>query len=122
MITKNHRPVTPFLQPFPTAMVLLLLFPCHLRQLLVFWHTMNAMPAQTDRKAKLFSPVRRLYALLAQRAYSIIMFCALFCTLAVKFFHARRVGFLDAYPSWILDDVAVLLGVEIILALLCFRC
>jgi arylsulfatase A-like enzyme len=93
---------------------------------------MIAVPLQPDRKAKPFSPastrrlrrggpVRRLYALLAPRAYSVIMFCALFCTLAVKFFHARRVGLLDEYPIWILDDVSVLLGIEVILALLCFR-
>jgi phosphoglycerol transferase MdoB-like AlkP superfamily enzyme len=49
------------------------------------------------------------------------MFGALFCTLAVKFFHAWRIGLLNEYLSWIFDDVAVLLGIEVILALLCFR-
>ena len=55
------------------------------------------------------------------RAYSVIMFGALFCTLAVKFFHAWRIDLLNEYLSWIFDDVSVLLGIEVILALLCFR-
>ncbi|MCJ7778514.1 MAG: hypothetical protein MUP16_09400, partial [Sedimentisphaerales bacterium] len=48
------------------------------------------------------------------------MFAALFCTLAVKFFHARRIDLLDEYLGWILDDISVLLGIEVVLALLCF--
>jgi phosphoglycerol transferase MdoB-like AlkP superfamily enzyme len=82
---------------------------------------MIVRPSQSSRKAKPFFPVRRLYALLAPRAYSVIMFAALFCTLAVKFFHARRIDLLDEYLCWIFDDVSVLLGIEVILALLCFR-
>jgi phosphoglycerol transferase MdoB-like AlkP superfamily enzyme len=82
---------------------------------------MIARPSQSGHKAKPFLAVRRLYALLAPRAYSVIMFAALFCTLAVKFFHARRIDLLDEYLSWIFDDVSVLLGIEVILALLCFR-
>ncbi len=77
--------------------------------------------SQSGYKANPFSPVRRLYALLAPRAYSVIMFGALFCTLAVKFFHARRIDLLDEYLSWIYDDIAVLLGIEVVLALFCFR-
>jgi len=65
--------------------------------------------------------VRRLYGLLAPRAYSVIMFAALFCTLAVKLFHAWRIALLNEYLSWIFADVSVLLGIEVILALLCFR-
>jgi glucan phosphoethanolaminetransferase (alkaline phosphatase superfamily) len=82
---------------------------------------MIVRPSQSGPKAKPFLPVRRLYALLAPRAYSVIMFAALFCTLAVKFFHARRIDLLDEYPIWIYDDIAVLLGIEVVLALLCFR-
>lgn len=82
---------------------------------------MTDASAQPGREAKPFLPVRRLYALLAPRAYSVIMFGALFCTLAVKFYHARRIELLDEYPSWILDDISVLLGIEVVLALLCFR-
>jgi glucan phosphoethanolaminetransferase (alkaline phosphatase superfamily) len=82
---------------------------------------MIATPSQSSLKAKPFLPVRRLYALLAPRAYSVIMFGALFCTLAVKFFHAWRIGLLNEYFSWIFADISVLLGIEVILALLCFR-
>ncbi len=72
-------------------------------------------------RAKPLLLVRRLYALLAPRAYSVIMFGALFCTLAVKFFHAWRIDLLNEYFSWIFTDIFVLLGIEVILALLCFR-
>jgi len=82
---------------------------------------MIATPSQSGPKAKPFLPVRRLYALLAPRAYSVIMFAALFCTLAVKFFHAWRIGLLNEYFSWIFADISVLLGIEVILALFCFR-
>jgi phosphoglycerol transferase MdoB-like AlkP superfamily enzyme len=82
---------------------------------------MIARPSQSGCRAKPFLPVRRLYVLLASRAYSVIMFGALFCTLAVKFFHAWRIGLLNEYLSWIFDDIAILLGIEVILALLCFR-
>jgi len=64
--------------------------------------------------------LRRLYGLLAPRAYSVIMLAALFCTLAVKLFHSWRTGLVNEYFSWILADISTLLGIEIILALLCF--
>ncbi len=73
------------------------------------------------RNSKGASPLRRIYGLLAPRPYSAIMFCALFCTLAVKFFHALRNNIVGEYPGWILADVNVLLGIEVILALVCFR-
>lgn len=93
---------------------------------------MIARLSQSGPKAKLIfsvrslprslaSVLRRLYGLLAPRAYSIIMFSALFCTLAVKFFHAWRIGLVNEYLSWIFADISVLLGIEVILALLCFR-
>jgi len=65
--------------------------------------------------------VGRLYGLAAPRAYSVIVFAALFCTLAVKFFHSWRYDRVHEYVSWILADISVLLGVEIILAMVCFR-
>jgi arylsulfatase A-like enzyme len=82
---------------------------------------MIATPLQSGPNAKPLRPVRRLYALLAPRAYSVIMFAALFCTLAVKFFHAWRIGLLNEYISWIFADISALLGIEVILALLCSR-
>jgi glucan phosphoethanolaminetransferase (alkaline phosphatase superfamily) len=77
--------------------------------------------SQPGSKGKLFLPVRRLYGLLAPRAYSVIMFGALFCTLAAKLFHAWRIALVNEYLNWILADVAVLLGIEVVLALVCFR-
>jgi hypothetical protein len=62
----------------------------------------------------------RLYGLLAPRAYSVIMFAALFCTLAVKFFYSLRTGLVNEYFSWVLADISTLLGIEAVLALLCF--
>ncbi len=65
--------------------------------------------------------VRRFYGFLALRAYSVIMFGALFCTLAVKFFHSYRASCVNEYFGWILADIAVLLGIEVVLATVCFR-
>ncbi len=77
---------------------------------------------RTGREGKrILSNIRRFYDLLAIRAYSVIMFGALFCTLAVKFFHSLRTGLLNEYFEWVLADISVLLGVEIILAIVCFR-
>ena len=75
-------------------------------------------PAQPNRYVL---ALRRLYGLLAPRAYSVIMFAALFCTLAVKLFHSWRYDRISEYFSWILADVSVLLGLEVILAMVCFR-
>lgn len=61
------------------------------------------------------------YAMLAPRAYTAIMCGTLFCNLAVKFFHAVRYGLLSEYPSWIFADVAVLVTIEAVLALICYR-
>jgi len=65
--------------------------------------------------------IGRLYGLLAVRAYSVIILGALFCTLSVKFFHSWRYSLVNEYLGWILADISVLLGIEIILALVCFR-
>jgi len=65
--------------------------------------------------------VRAVYRGLAPRAWSAIVFAALFCSLAVKLYHALRYGLLREYPSWILTDIAVLMGVEVVLALACYR-
>ena len=65
--------------------------------------------------------VRRLYNLSAPCPYSVIIFGALFCTLAVKFFHSFRNVLVGEYFSWVLADIAVLLSIEVILALACFR-
>jgi phosphoglycerol transferase MdoB-like AlkP superfamily enzyme len=82
---------------------------------------MGAESLQYSSRGKPVFFIRRLYSLLAPRAYSIIMFGALFCTLAVKFFHSWRIGLVNEYFGWILADISVLLGIELVLAAVCFR-
>ncbi len=74
----------------------------------------------SSRLKRVFS-IPRLYGLLGPRAYTVMMFSAIFFTLAVKFFHSSRTGMINEYFGWILADIAVLLGIEVILALVCFR-
>lgn len=61
-----------------------------------------------------------MYGFFAARPYSVIMFGALFCTLVVKFFHSWRYDLVNEYIGWVLVDISVLLGFEVILALVCF--
>ena len=82
---------------------------------------MNIERSQTGCKIKRILPVRYLYGLLAPRAYSAIIFGSLLWTMAVKFFHSHRVGLVNEYFSWILSDIAVLLSIEVILTVVCFR-
>jgi len=76
--------------------------------------------SQSSSKVTSYLSIRRLYSLLAVRPYSVIVFGALFCTLAVKFFHSWRNDLVNEYGGWILADISVLLGIEVILALVCF--
>lgn len=63
----------------------------------------------------------RLYGFLASRAYTVIIFGALFCTIAVKFFHSYRTSLVSEYLSWVLADISYLLGIEIVMAVVCSR-
>ena len=82
---------------------------------------MNIGRSQSGSGGKANSSIRRVYGFLACHAFSVIMFGALFCTLAVKLFHSCRTGLVGEYFGWIVDDVIVLLGVEVVLAVVCFR-
>ncbi len=82
---------------------------------------MDKINVQPGLKYKGPGPTRRAYNLLARRAYTAIMLGALFCTLAAKFFHAYRMNLLNEYPGWVTADIVVLLTVELVLALVCFR-
>lgn len=64
---------------------------------------------------------RAISQAIAPRAPSLILFGALFCNLAVKLYHADRSGLLPEYPKWIATDLAVLLSVQAVLALVCYR-
>jgi len=67
------------------------------------------------------TPAHRLSGFFVPRAHSVIMAGALFCTLAVKFFHARRYGLAQECLGWILADISFLVIVEVALSLFCFR-
>jgi arylsulfatase A-like enzyme len=62
-----------------------------------------------------------LYDFLAHRGFSVIIFGALFTTLTVKFFHSYRCGLVAEYFRWVPADIAVLLVIELFLAIVCFR-
>jgi phosphoglycerol transferase MdoB-like AlkP superfamily enzyme len=64
--------------------------------------------------------VRRLHNCLAKRSFSVIIFSALVCTLVVKLYQCLRVGELSQYPHWVFADIAVLLGIEVVLSITCF--
>ncbi len=76
--------------------------------------------SQYGRRGKPICFIRLLYGFLAPRAYSAIIFAALFCALAVKFFHSYNTGLVREYFSWILADLIVLFSIEFVLALVCF--
>jgi glucan phosphoethanolaminetransferase (alkaline phosphatase superfamily) len=67
-----------------------------------------------------FGITRRIYNCLAKRSFSVIISGALLCTLLVKLLQSLRIGQLSHYPQWVLADIAVLLGIEVILSALCF--
>lgn len=82
---------------------------------------MDIDSSQSGSQGRKFTLISRLYSVLAPRAYSIMMFGALFCTMSVKFFHSWRTNLVNEYFSWIFADVSVLLGIEVVLAVICFR-
>jgi len=82
---------------------------------------MNYVRSQFVSKVREVLFTRYIYNLLAPRAYSVIMFGALFGILLAKFFHSWRYDLLNEYFGWVLADVYCLLLVEVVLALICFR-
>jgi glucan phosphoethanolaminetransferase (alkaline phosphatase superfamily) len=81
---------------------------------------MNNEHSKSGSKSRSVLSIRRLYDFLASRPYSVIMFGALFCTLGVKFHHSWRNELVNEYLGWVLADISVILGFEVILALVCF--
>jgi len=83
---------------------------------------MRAKPLQTDGGGWRLRPcAEAAYSALVPRAYSVIIFAALFCNLAAKLFHAGRYGLMGEYLGWIPTDVAVLVALDAALALVCHR-
>jgi len=60
------------------------------------------------------------YRLIALRAHTSIMLGALSATVLGKLFHAHRMNLVNELPTWVLIDVAVLLAVELVMALVIF--
>jgi len=86
----------------------------------VSWLAMSSKFLQVSSVSRRVLSIRYLYRVAARRAYTVIIFGALFYTLAVKFFHSYRAGLVDEYLTWILADISFLLALEVILALICF--
>ncbi len=89
--------------------------------LLVSWRAMISKFSESGSVRTWSLPIRQCYGLLAPRAYTIIMFGGLFCTLIVKLFHSYRSELLNEYLSWVFADISFLLGIEVIIAIICFR-
>ncbi|MDD5135453.1 MAG: sulfatase-like hydrolase/transferase, partial [Phycisphaerae bacterium] len=64
--------------------------------------------------------LKRIYAFCKIWAASIIIAGALVCTLLAKLYWAIHLGRVDLYPGWIVADIPVLLGAELLCSLVCF--
>lgn len=82
---------------------------------------MNSECVQIFCKYRKALTIRYMVAIFAPRAYSVIIFGALFCTMLAKFVHSLRYDLLNEYFGWILVDVYFLLTIELVLAIICFR-
>ncbi|MBN2456629.1 MAG: LTA synthase family protein [Sedimentisphaerales bacterium] len=80
-------------------------------KIISFWH--SCLPVRPLVKLGL-----HIYGFLAGRPWSTLIFGGLFCTLAVKLFHAVRTNIVSEYPRWVLADIAVLFFVENVLTML----
>ena len=81
---------------------------------------MNQAHPQYNITTNQTTAIHRTYNIMARRAYSVIMSAALFYTLVVKLFHSCRCDLIREYPGWVVADVVFLLGLEVILAIVCF--
>ena len=75
---------------------------------------------QSGLKGKKILPLQYLYGFTTINSYSVIIYAALSCTLAVKFFHSIRLGLAGEYFGWVLADISVLLAIEVVLTTACF--
>ena len=82
---------------------------------------MNIAEQQLNSNPRPARTTPGIYGFLAPQAYSVLMFAALFCALAAKFFQACRTDRVAHYFRWVMSDISVLLFGEIVLALACFR-
>jgi len=77
---------------------------------------------RTESKARpAATPIlQRAYAYLARRPYTVILLAALAYNICYKFFWAYRLQLKGQFHLWILSDIAVLLCIEVVFALICF--
>ncbi len=94
---------------------------CYFRAIFVSWRAMDNRTEEPVSKVESGGLIRHWFDFLKCRAFSFIVFGALFCTLGVKFFHSYRNDLLGDYLGWIPADIAVLLGIEVILSAIYFR-
>ena len=71
-----------------------------------------------NRGISIWKKIRNFFI---ERAYSVLILAALFCTLTTKLFHALRYSLFSEYLSWILSDIAFFLFTDVVLAFICFR-
>lgn len=94
---------------------------CYLAGDLVVSRPMSRRGLKSGTRGSRHGYIRRAYRFLARRPYSVLVFAALFCTLAAKLFHSIRSGLLGEYFNWIAADLSFLLMVQVIVGLVCFR-
>ena len=75
---------------------------------------------KTNIKSKRVQFNRFLFDFAVTRPYTIIIVLALLCTLTAKLYYAQHCSRLSQYPGWILSDVAFFIGLEVLLAFLCY--
>jgi len=65
-------------------------------------------------------PLQKGYTYLAARPYTVILLAALAYNICSKFFWAYKLQLKGEFYLWILSDIAVILGIEVVFALICF--
>jgi phosphoglycerol transferase MdoB-like AlkP superfamily enzyme len=64
--------------------------------------------------------LQRAYFYLAARPYTVILLAALAYSVCTKFFWAWKLQLKGEFYLWILSDIAVILSIEVVFALICF--
>jgi phosphoglycerol transferase MdoB-like AlkP superfamily enzyme len=63
----------------------------------------------------------KVYSFLSSRAFSVLIFAALWCNLSAKFYRSIALHTFSDYFGWILSDVAVLLAIEAAFSFIYFK-
>ena len=76
-------------------------------------------PGKMESKSR-SDPLQRAYAYLAARPYSIILLAAIAYNIFAKLFWAYRLQLKGEFYLWILSDIAMLAGIEVVFAIVCY--